>query len=104
MLGDSVMIQQCQQMKLTLAQLEDPPGMPCDISARVEAWPEGMNPAKECEFSGAAANVMCVDLSEAGAQDRQLNSLNRDHLTGGRDGAVARLALIRKMLLVGPAR
>jgi hypothetical protein len=26
--------------RFTLAKLEDAPGMPCDISARIEAWPE----------------------------------------------------------------
>lgn len=102
MLGDSVMLQQCEQLKLSLGALPDAAsavdGEPCDISVRVEEWPEGKNPKRECVFKGAAANVMCVDLSEAGGKDRQLNSLHRGHETGREVGMTKRLTSLRRML------
>jgi hypothetical protein len=106
MLGDSVMLQQCEQLKVALAALEGATlqtatGEPCDISARVEVGmlPEGHNPPHECTFTGAAANVMCVDFNEAGGKDRQLNSLHRAWATGGEEGMATRLKLFREMLL-----
>ena len=110
MLGDSVMLQQCSHLKVALARLEEqtphtPSGERCDISARMEEDKNGVHPKEECSFTGEAANVMCVDLSEAGGNGRQLGTLDEALAQKGEEvGRSARLHAQRRGNRRGDAR
>ena len=61
MLGDSLMLQQCHQLKQALGTPAGDANR-CDVSLRVEDWPAGTHPPP-CNWTGPANSVVCVDLS-----------------------------------------